>query len=275
MDLPIDKLVRDFKRKVCADIQIVSEGEGRFIVRTPFTFDDGDALPIVLKASNGGWVFTDEGQTFMELLYELDEGDLERGGRPEIIESTLAGFGIENRHGELVLPVRDRRFGDALYSFIHAVMKLEDVRYLSQPRVKSTFTADFRAFVERQIRAKSVVWDWTDPTNDPKGNYPVDVRIDYNGRPLFMFALPAEDKVKDATINILNFEKWRLSFNAVGVFEDYEKIGKKTFEKFLNVCGKVFTDLRIAEQRFGIMFPELTSGALPVDLPETKRPQPS
>jgi hypothetical protein len=108
---------RDFKRKVCDELSVQSEGLDRYIVNTPLTFEDGDSLPIVLKKENEQWLLTDEGHTFMQLSYDLDESDLQEGNRREIIERTLLASRLTNRQGELILPIEDARYGDSLYSF--------------------------------------------------------------------------------------------------------------------------------------------------------------
>jgi hypothetical protein len=39
----------EFKHRVCEQIDLQAEGEGRFLVETPFRFGDGDHFGIVLK----------------------------------------------------------------------------------------------------------------------------------------------------------------------------------------------------------------------------------
>ena len=53
----------------------------RFLVFTPFTFDDGDHLAIVLKRYDKHWFLSDEGHTYMHLSYELTMGSSERYSR--------------------------------------------------------------------------------------------------------------------------------------------------------------------------------------------------
>ena len=52
----------------------------------------------------------------MHLTYDIDEEDLHKGTRQKIISNALSMFRIDDREGELVLDVRDSRYGDALYS---------------------------------------------------------------------------------------------------------------------------------------------------------------
>ena len=71
-------------------------------------------------------------------------------------------------------------------------------------------------------------------------------------RPLFIYALPSDTKVKDATINLLTFENWNLQFQSLGIFEQQESINRKTLSRLTDVCDKAFSSLeenrdRIAE----------------------------
>jgi hypothetical protein len=79
--MSIESIQKDFKQKVCDRIRLVSEGMNRYQVLTPFQFEDGDHLVIVLKQENSHWLLSDEGHTYMHLTYSLDEKDLRRGTR--------------------------------------------------------------------------------------------------------------------------------------------------------------------------------------------------
>jgi hypothetical protein len=119
---------KDFKHKVCDQVRLAEEGVHRYRVFTPFLFPDGDHLSIVLKqAERGRWVLSDEGHTYMHLTYELDERDLQGGTRSRIIGNALTAFSVEDREGELVLPIPNHSYGDALYSFVRALLKISDV----------------------------------------------------------------------------------------------------------------------------------------------------
>ena len=134
---------RDLREKVCAEIRVLDEGIDRYRVFTPFQFDNGDYLAIVLKREASQWLLSDEGHTFMHLTYPVDEKELQRETRQKIIGNALPAFGVEDREGELLLRITDNRYGDALYSFTQALLKIADVSFLSRERVKSTFMEDF------------------------------------------------------------------------------------------------------------------------------------
>jgi hypothetical protein len=247
--MTVDIIEADFRRKIGESVRLAGEGLDRYRVFTPFMFDDGDHLSVVLKREVNRWVLSDEGHTYMHLTYDLDERDLQRGNRQKTIGNALSAFSVEDRDGELRLPIPDERYGDGLFTFVQALLKISDVSYLSRERVRSTFIDDFCAFMEAMVPADRRVFDWHDPQHDPDGNYTVDCRINGAAKPLMVFALPGDDRVRDATISLLKFERWSISHRSVAVFEDQEEVNRKVLARFSDVCEKQFSSLAANRDR--------------------------
>ena len=210
--------------------------------------DDGDHLAIVLRKEGDEWILSDEGHTYMHLTYNIDERDLSRGTRGSIIANALTSFSVEDRDGELRLRIPDHKYGDALYSFVQALLKVSDVTFLKREHVRSTFMEDLRQFLSVQ-RLPEIAFDWYDPGHDPQGKYRVDCRIAGAGRPVFVYGLPNDDKVRDATINLLQFENWHVPHHSVGIFEDQESVNRKVLARFSDVCEKLFSSLAANQER--------------------------
>jgi hypothetical protein len=249
-------ILGEFKNKVNREIDIAKEGLDRYIVLTPFMFEDGDHFPIILrKDQESNWMLTDEGHTFMHISY--DEIDFDKGTRRAIIDKTLLSHGIEDSQGELTMQIKDNEYGDALFSFIQGVVKITDISFLTRERVKSTFYEDWKQLIEAKVPGDRRIFDYIDPVNDPEGNYPIDCRVNGMKRPLFVFAISNDDNCRDATITCHHFEKLKVPFIGVGIFENHEEIQRRVLSRFSDIAEKQFPTVHSAKDRFSQYFDNL------------------
>lgn len=120
---------------------------------------------------------------------------------------------------------------------------------MSRGFAKSTFLEDFRSFFSEVVPEERRTFDWCHLGHDPQGLYSVDCRVNGMPKPLFIFALPTDGKTRDATISILQFEKWGIPFRSVGIFEDQEEVGRRPLARFTDVCDRQFSSLTANSDR--------------------------
>jgi len=241
--MKLETIEKDFQDRVGRKVRLAAEGLDRYRVFTPFLLEDGDHLCIVLHRCGTSWLLSDEGHTYMHLTYELEEKALQRGVRNKIITSALSGFGVDDVEGELRLKIPDDRFGDALFAFVQALLQVTDVRFLSRERVRSAFWEDFVDLLTQTVPENRRAFDYSELSHDPDGKYKVDCRINQLPRPIFVFAIPNDDKCRDATITLLQFERWRSPHQSLAIFEEQEMINRKVLARFSDVCEKQFSSL--------------------------------
>jgi hypothetical protein len=113
----------------------------------------------------------------------------------------------------------------------------------------SDFMADFRAFMEEAVPANRREFDWCDPKNDPQNKYPIDCRVNGMPKPLYVQALPNDERTRDAMITLLQHERRGLVFRSLAIFEDQEQINRKVLARFSDICEKQFSSLDANRER--------------------------
>ena len=239
--MSVKTIEKDFMDKVSAEIQLSADGKDRFLVLTPFHFNDGDQLVIVLKKMGDKWVLSDEAHTYMHLTYYMDEKALQSETRQKLILKARSMFEVKDYDGELIMEIPDGDYGEVLFDFVQALLKIIDVTYLSRENVKSTFKDDFRAFLYQKVELRHLTFDWQHPVRDPNGLYQVDCRINGMPQPLFVFALNSDTKTQAAALALDRFKEWGIEFQPLGIFE--KKTTHDVFLRFNDVCKTHFTDI--------------------------------
>ena len=236
-------IASEFKEKVSEAVRLHEEGVNRYRVFTPFTFDDGDGFSIVLRKNGDGWLLSDEGHTFMHMSYEMDMAALEKGNRAELLDSVLNNFGISESDGSLELRFNPEDAGNALYTYLQALTKITDLSYLNREIVKSTFIEDFKQTLETDLPDGRYNFDFHFEEYDPQKSYPVDCFVNGMDLPLLIFAIQNDDKCRDVTISLHQYERWGIPFRSLAIFENQTDINRKVLARFSDVSDKQFSSL--------------------------------
>ena len=252
-----EHIANDFKEKVSEAVRLHEEGVNRYRVFTPFSFDDGDSFSIVLQKNGDGWILSDEGHTFMHMSYEMDMAALERGNRSELLETVINNFGISESDGSLELYFNPNEAGNALYTYLQALTKITDLSYLNREIVKSTFLEDFKQTLEAELPEGRYTFDYHFKDHDPQKSYPIDCFVNNMEVPLLLFAIQNDDKCRDVTISLHQFEKWEIPFRSLAIFENQTNINRKVLARFSDVSDKQFSSLLSNRERIGKYLEEI------------------
>jgi hypothetical protein len=246
-------IIRAFKESACGEIGLASNGIDRYIVDVPFTFEDGDHYVVILRQEGQKWVLSDEGHTLMHLSYELRDKEYESGNRRKIIDEVLTSYQVENRDGELILPIPLGRYGDALFTFVQAITRVSDMTFLDRETVKSTFREDFNRLVTEKANEagiNNITFNYVHPVHDPKGRYPIDVRLNgVTSKQVLMFGVGNDEQCQSATVILLQWEKWEEQFHNINVFRDLTEINKQYLGRLTDVSGRQLQNLESAKER--------------------------
>ncbi|MCY3809558.1 MAG: hypothetical protein OXG58_09090 [Gemmatimonadetes bacterium] len=120
---------------------------------------------------------------------------------------------------------------------------------VSREQVRSAFREDLRAFLADSVAEDRLTFDWRDDDRDPKGIYRADCRVEYPRTPLFVFGLATDGRTRDATITLLQYEKWGLPFRSLVIFEDQRQIGRNALARLTDVCDRQYSSLGGNEDR--------------------------
>lgn len=240
--MSIGTIEKDFIDSISAEIELVPDGRDRFYVYTPFRFNDGDHISIILKKEPEGWILSDEGHTYMHLTYDIEEQQLFRGIRQDIISKALSAFGVKDRDGELIFEIRDTGYGNALYAFAQSLLKITSVTSISWKHAhRKTFMSEFKDMMYSVASKDRIELEWFHEEHDPEGRYKVDCRINGMRMPLFVYALSTDRKVNQATIALYEFKAWKLpDFRSVGIIRDRTKVSRKSIDYFRTVADDCY-----------------------------------
>jgi hypothetical protein len=250
MSVNLSDIENKLKDKISREISLGEEGVNRFRIFNPYEFDDGDHFSIFLKKENGNWKFTDEAHTIMHLSYDMDVSALKKEGtRQKILTNIISNFGLDEYDGSLSIKIDNEDFGGAFYNYIHALIKITDLSYLSKEIVRSTFYEDFKSLISETVPQERLTFDYIHPEHDKEGKYVVDCRINGMPKPIFLFAILNESKCKDVMISMYQFERWGLKYHSVSIFEDQEQINRRVIAQFSDIGEKQFSTLLSNKER--------------------------
>lgn len=207
-----------------AGFDLYERRTGDYQLIVPIIHEDGDMIDIYLQASPRGDGFVricDFGMTLMRLSYTFA---VSTDTRQSILDSILINNRTERDGEQFYIDTPVERIYEGILQFAGCVQKACSMTYWNRETVRRTFYKDFDMYVTTELLAFS-------PTADtaPLPDYPltVDWALTYQGRQFYTFGVLGNDKAKNVTIALLEFQQASLPFISLVVHEDIEALGRR------------------------------------------------
>lgn len=113
---------------------------------TPFLDRHNDHIQIYAYRKDAKIVLSDDGYVLSDL--RTSGLDLKTPKRKEILDAILNGFGIRLDRNTLTVEASSRSVGQKIHSLIQAMLAVNDMFVMAQPRVATFFWEDVRLFLE-------------------------------------------------------------------------------------------------------------------------------
>ena len=115
-------------------------------ITTPHLDRHNDQLQIYARRHEDGFLLTDGGY----IMDDLEDSGcrIERGHRLGLLTMTLSGFGVQCSGNELQVKVSRDNFASRKHNLLQAMLAVNDLFYLAQPRVASLFYEDVISWLD-------------------------------------------------------------------------------------------------------------------------------
>ena len=113
---------------------------------TPFLDRHNDHIQVYAERQNGKIILSDDGYIFSDL--RTSGLELTTPKRRSVVETALRGFGVQLDGNRLLVEASPRNLGQRVHSLVQAMLALNDMFVMAQPRVASFFLEDVRGFLD-------------------------------------------------------------------------------------------------------------------------------
>jgi hypothetical protein len=118
---------------------------------TPFLDRHNDHLQIYAVRRNGKIVLSDDGYILSDL--RTSGLELSTPRRRTVLETALRGLGVQLEGNRLIVEASPRNLGQRVHALVQAMLAVNDMFIMAQPRVATFFWEDVRGFLdEHKIR---------------------------------------------------------------------------------------------------------------------------
>jgi hypothetical protein len=124
----------------------IEEVNGACELTTPFLDRHNDHFQVYAERENGKIVLSDDGYVLADL--QASGLELTTPKRKLVLQATLNGLGVKSDGRRLYVEASQRNLGQRLHGLVQAMIGVNDMFMMAQPRVASFFWEDVRGFLD-------------------------------------------------------------------------------------------------------------------------------
>ena len=114
---------------------------------TPFLDRHNDHIQVYAVRRNGKIVLSDDGYILSDL--RTSGLELSTPKRKAVLDTALRGFGVHHDGRRLFIEASPRNLGQRVHSLVQAMLAVNDMFVMAQPRVATFFWEDVRSFLDK------------------------------------------------------------------------------------------------------------------------------
>ncbi len=213
-----DDLAAALSSALCDSFIVHETGPGRYVLQTPFQFEDGDGYPVVIERHEKGWRITDLGGAASHLA--VDDVDFTPARLEMLVDiAEGSGFDFEDLVLSRVQTELPNQFDVA--DVLQAIAQLSAIRFLTREQVRRLYRDDVARFIETHVPPKYRNLRWR-PPNDSRGVYAADALLrpsEPDSSLTTLFAVGNAEQAERATISILMHKRWELNVDPLVVYD--------------------------------------------------------
>lgn len=248
MQKHIEHIEKVFSAGFHRTISLAEKRPNLYQLKAPFFYPDGDMMEVFLRVlPDNSLVVEDLGMALMRLSYQFS---LDSKNKQKIFREILNAYCVEEKDGNIFIKSDVEELFSKTMQLIQVINKVSDISFLKRETVKTMFYEYFENFLFQDLRKHQPIRDYYPSFDEKKKQYPSPFALLRKGRdPICLFPISSDEKCKDATITIQQYELHGFKPETIAVFENQEDIGRKPLAHLSNVVGKQFSTLEGNEGR--------------------------
>lgn len=198
-----DSLVESLKHDWCSAFDVYPIGPNEYSLGTPFSYDDGDGYPVIIRYTPKGWELTDHGQALDVLphWYELTDTRL------RALTRTLDFIGVNLDHHRLSLVCDQFPTVERVAQFIGAIDAVRNLPADATETPSTTFKRRASTALTGHLANGRNEPNWAPPF-DLGDAWPADLMIPAAGEAkLTMFFVSNSDRAERVTATMFRYRE--------------------------------------------------------------------